>query len=204
MPTNGEVEMLAALAVATALGAQDDPQACARISDDDERLRCYDLVHRVETERVPTVQSDWTVRVDRSRLDDSTSVFMYVGSDEPHINRFGQRENLTLHIRCLENTTALYIHFGGAFMASGARDYVTVDYRVDDRAPRERRFYESNNNQALGLWRGNQSIPFIQELFGGNALYVRAVPFSDSAIDGEFNIAGLEEEIAPLREACNW
>jgi type VI secretion system protein VasI len=38
----------------------------------------------------------------------------------------------------------------------------------------------------------------------GEQLYVRAAPFSESRIEMTFNITGIEDEIAPLREACSW
>jgi type VI secretion system protein VasI len=41
-------------------------------------------------------------------------------------------------------------------------------------------------------------------LFGGNRLYVRATPYSESAVDGVFNITAIEEVIQPLRKACGW
>jgi hypothetical protein len=33
---------------------------------------------------------------------------------------------------------------------------------------------------------------------------VRALPPDEAAIDMEFEIAGLDEAIKPLREACEW
>ncbi len=196
--------MLLALTSLAALLALGDAQACARINSDNERLRCYDLLHRTESDRRNVAQSDWVVRVDRSRLDDTTSVYLQVRSKAPHTNRFGRREHLTLHIRCVENTTALSIYFAGEFMASAGRNSVTVDYRIDERPPQQRSFRESNNNQHLGLWNGGQSIPLIREMFEASSIYIRATPFSESSVQAEFNISGLEDAIIPLREACSW
>lgn len=51
---------------------------------------------------------------------------------------------------------------------------------------------------------GGQTIPVIQEMFDAEQLTVRATPFNESTITVQFPIAGLQEAIEPLREACNW
>ena len=54
------------------------------------------------------------------------------------------------------------------------------------------------------LWYGANAIGFAKKLFSGNNLLIRATPYSDSSIQVEFPIAGLEQAIAPLRKACKW
>lgn len=178
-----------------------DAARCAQMANADDRLACYDALYRVV--ETPPTQSAWDIRITTSQLDDSRRVTLIVTSDEPLAGRFGRNDNANLIIRCEQNTTSLYITWGGHFM-SDTRGGGRVDYRVDARAPAHVTMRPSNDNQALGLWRGNASIPFIRQLFGGASLYVRATPFSESRIEARFNISGLEEEIAPLREACNW
>jgi len=191
------------LIASVAAAVSQSPSQCATIQEDAARLECYDLENRVRRSRNQT-HSMWVSRTEQSRLDDSTSVYLHVRSDREHMGRAGSREHLRLHVRCVENTTAVSIYFAGAFMASGASDYVPVTYRVDDNPPRTRNFTESNNNHFLGLWNGGASIPFIRELLEGENLYIRATPFSESTIEAEFNISGLDGAIEPLREACNW
>ena len=41
-------------------------------------------------------------------------------------------------------------------------------------------------------------------MFGAKKLFVEATPFSETAVRGEFDIAGLETAIEPLRKACHW
>ena len=79
-----------------------------------------------------------------------------------------------------------------------------ITYRLDSEDAARHTFRESNDNQALGLWSGGQAIPFIKGMLGHDRMLIRATPFSDSTVTGEFNIAGLDEAIKPLREACNW
>ena len=63
---------------------------------------------------------------------------------------------------------------------------------------------ESTDNRALGLWRGGESIPVIKSMLGKRRMIVRATPYGDSPFMAEFIIAGLDEEIEPLRNACSW
>ena len=159
----------------------------------------------VEDESRPATPTNaWQVRSKTSALDDSTSVFLSVSSEDPVRDRFGRGSPARLTVRCLENTTSVTINFAGLFM-SNTQGGGRVDFRVDDNPAGNVRMAVSNNNQALGLWRGGQSIPFIQKhLLNGDSLYLRATPFNESPVEMHFNISGLDDVIDPLREACNW
>jgi type VI secretion system protein VasI len=145
----------------------------------------------------------WAVEIEQSALDDSRRVILSLESNEPIRARHGQAQPATLFVRCEENTTSLFIHFAGHFMSDN-RGGGRIDYRIDDRSPARVDARESNNNMALGLWRGGSAIPFLRDLFGGQSLYVRATPFNESRVEATFAITGLEDAIRPLREACNW
>ena len=182
-------------------GAASAPEDCPSIGDGTARLACYDAKYRPAT--VETTASAWTVRTETSVIDDSTSVFLSTEAEAPITNRFGQRQVPTMLLRCDENTTAATIYFGGHFMAD-IQGYGDVTFRVDDRPAIERSLDVSTSNQHLGYWSGGQAIPFIKSLFGGKALLVRATPFNENPVTFTLPIAGLEEAIAPLREACHW
>lgn len=179
-------------------------EQCVAIADPDARLDCFDQAYIGIEGIMDAPQSSWLLRTETSALDDTTSVFLSVFSEENLRSRFGQGGPARLTVRCLENTTSVILHFGGLFMADSGT-YGQVAYRVDDAPAGSIQMSESTNNEALGLWRGGQAIPFIrQQLLGGQSLFVRATPFSESPVEMRFNISGLEEEIAPLREACSW
>lgn len=192
----------ALLSLITSVSQAQDAATCVGISNPDDRLNCFDAAFTEVSEPV-SISGVWNVRVENSQLDDSKSVFMQVISEEPLRGRFGSMEYGSMMIRCRENTTSVFIFFGGHFMAD-IQGKGRVDYRIDSAPPRNVNMAASNDNNALGLWRGNQSIPFIRSLFGGDRLLVRATPFSESPVEMIFNIGGLEDQIAPLREACNW
>lgn len=186
--------------------AADTPQEVeARTAREAEARRIADT-HRVaeEAERTEKLRlAHWDVRYGRSQIDDSRTVQITTRSLRTHANRYGQQRPLILTIVCRENKTNAHISFAEHFM-SDIQGGGKVTYRVDAKPAKNRNFRESNDHSVLGLWGGGSSIPWLRELFGAEKLIVRATPFSESAVEGEFNISGLEEVINPLREACNW
>lgn len=184
-------------------GLAQTAEVCAAVNQPDERLNCYDRLFRVSTDnRVALSDGAWNLKIEKSKLDDSKKVFLSLDSIDRQRARFGKPVKYNFYITCRENKNDVFIIFGGNFMSD--LHHSRVDYRVDERAAKHRSFRESNDHEALGLWGGGSSIPFIKELFGGTKLYVRATPMSESSVEAEFPIAGLEEAIAPLRESCNW
>lgn len=180
--------------------AQSTLEQCAALEDSDHRLVCYDGLHRTKT--ASTVKGDWIVREETSRIDDSRSVFLSTRATTSYRSDYTEHWPV-LTLRCMENTTALIVHFDGDYM-SDSRYWGPMTMRVDERPATDHDVTSSTDNKALGLWRGGQSIPVIQSLLGGERLIIRATPVSSSAVTVEFNIAGLEDEIGPLRETCGW
>lgn len=179
-----------------------DPSDCAELRHDEERLECYDLLFKKSPIAHSNV-SHWQIRSEKSRIDDSTNVFLRVDSREPIISRYGEKVRPILYIMCRENETNISIWFGGYFM-SDIQGKGDITYRIDDHSAKRKKFRESNNNEYLGMWSGHTAIPFIKEMFSGANLFVRAIPFSDSTLNIDFPIYGLKEAIKPLREACHW
>lgn len=189
-------------AASPALSAQ-DVSHCVPIQDPEERLNCFDDAF-VETTEVPaSEESPWEFSSDTSALDDSTNVYLSTPSLEPVADRYGQTVYPQLWVRCLENTTSVFINFGGLHMTDH-QSYGMVSYRVDDRTASKIPMDASTNNMALGLWRGGNAIKFIKTIMDGDQLFVRATPYSSSPVEVEFAVAGLDEKIGPLREACHW
>jgi type VI secretion system protein VasI len=145
----------------------------------------------------------WQIRRSRSPMDDSPAVRLDAISDSMHRDRYGREKPIILTIVCRENRTDTYISFAEHFM-SDLNGGGKVQYRIDDKSAKSRDFVESNDHSVLGLWGGRKSIPWIRELLGADKLYVRATPYSESAVEGHVNIGGLESIISPLAEACNW
>jgi type VI secretion system protein VasI len=198
--------MAAALAVppAHAAGVAD----CIAIDNDLDRLVCYDR----EAGRTPVVtdmpaaaaQGKWQSRTETSALTDPTNVYLYVLSEEVIDCGWNEGDRITLVVRCVENTTALVFQTACHMTSSDYNSYGDVDYRIDERAASAISMTESTNNRSLGLWNGGRSIPMIKSLFGAERLVTRMTPYGENSFTATFDITGLEEAAAPLRQACGW
>lgn len=186
------------MSAASMAAAQEE---CVKITNPDDRLNCFD--HSFKTSETVQTESEWMVKVDKSKLDDTTSVVMSVQSTDEVRGKFGGATKGSLFIRCQENKTSLFIVWADNFM-SDIQGRGRVDYRIDDRTAKKVNMENSTDHMALGLWSGGNSIPFIKDMYEASSLYVRATPFSESPIEMTFNISGIEEASKPLREACGW
>jgi type VI secretion system protein VasI len=144
--------------------------------------------------------------MDRSPLDDSPSVFLSVIATDPLPNPygFGDPTYAGVIIRCKENTTAFFITFGDSLMFPEMIGRSDIDYRLDQDRPGRKELRPSSDMKALGLWRGDTSIPFIKTLLEKDQLFIRAYPMGSSPVEATFPISGLGDAIVPLREACGW
>ncbi|MGP9679943.1 type VI secretion system-associated protein TagO [Halomonas sp. AOP27-A1-41] len=154
----------------------------------------------------PAPVSPWRVSEEISPMDDSKNVYLSTRSNETIPGRYGRSTaRPTLYVRCVENTTALVLHMDGHHMASSEyHNWGHVEMRIDDGRAFTKSMRQSTNNRSLGLWNGGSSIPVIRQMFGADRLIVRATPYSESPMTMTFDISQLEDEIAPLREACHW
>lgn len=179
-----------------------DLSQCTAITDNNDRLKCYDDI-AAPKETKTTQTSNWMVEVEKSPMDDSTTVYMSVESENsiPPKFRTGP-DKADLLIRCKENKTVIFAVFSDYFLGSST-ELSYIEYRVDSEKAERKRFYISNDHKAIGLWDG-ESIKFIKSLFSKNQLILRVTPFSESPVTAIFPISGIETAIDPLRKACNW
>ena len=189
------------------LYADDNPKTCAAMSDADKRLLCYDGIFRVKrtaaTSMSARMNGKWNVRREVSRIDDSSTVVLSIKSDDNFLGKYGAEKHASMIIRCMENTTSIYFKFGDHFLAD-IQGYGALTYRLDDRKPGKKSLDVSTDNEALGLWAGGSSIPFIKQMLGTESLVVRVTPFNESSITATFDIRGIDEAVQPVREACSW
>ncbi|OBX36995.1 hypothetical protein A8U91_01343 [Halomonas elongata] len=176
-------------------------EECAKISDNQSRLACYDAEYRPATTSDNT--SDWYVREETSPIDDSRTVVLSTMSIDSIKDRLGRQDKAMMAIRCIENTTSIIFQFANHHMAD-LNQYGVVTLRIDDQDAFKRRMSESTDNKALGLWNGGSSIPVVKRLFDADTLTVRATPYGQSPITVQFPVGELKKAIEPLREACHW
>lgn len=190
----------ASVSPSSATDLQQQLRECSRIEDSVKRIACFDALPAVPS--APTSTGTWKVNTEISKIDDSTNVTIFTKSLGQIEGRFGESGYITLGIRCRENTTDLYFHFAGQFMSDYGGGEIT--YRIDKEPAKTKKFGESNNHEALGLWSGSEAIPFIKSLFGAHRLFVQATPYGENAVGGEFIVTGLENAVKPLRQAFGW
>lgn len=142
----------------------------------------------------------WTVSRSSSPVDDSSTVVLRQRADEEVRARYGQTYRPSLLIRCMENSTGLYINYG-FFLTTGS---MTVTTRVDKEDARKARWNVSTDYEAVGLWRGGQAIPFIKSLLGKDRLFVRVQPHGESYVDVTFSLDGLDDRIHSVAKTCRW
>ena len=198
----------ATLAALTLSGAAEAAtmEDCAKIDSDLDRLGCYDEASGREpaTRSAKSPSSAWRLATETSPLTDERNVFLTVESDEPVRCNWNQNDHVQLHVRCVENRTAILFATPCHMTSSDYNDYGHVEVRLDRDKAMTWRMDESTNNRALGLWNGGQSIPQIKKMFGKSRMIARMTPFNQNAFTVSFDISGLEEAMGPLREACHW
>lgn len=182
------------------------PADCISIEVDLDRLACYDR----EAGRTPTAApvsrpaGEWRIHKETSKLTDQPTIVMMVQSDESIDCGWNRGGKISLILRCMENKTVLYFDTGCHMASSDYNDYGEIVYRIDEEAARTVSGDASTDNRALGLWSGGRSIQVIKQMFGKSQMVARMTPYSENPFVATFNIAGIEETIKPLREACHW
>lgn len=205
------MKLLAFVILASLSGAgmatSQDLSSCTSIRDGIGRLACYDKVSGfVVGAPAPAAAVDtlhWSVLESTSPIDDSKNVIIRTSSKAGIVDQHGQRTNMTLAMACRENTTSMWIDFGGLFM-SDIQGFGDLTFRVDTRKAQTKGLTASTDHKALGLWNGGSAIPFAKSLFEGEKLYVAATPYGESQVSDTFDVSGLEKVIEPLRAACRW
>jgi type VI secretion system protein VasI len=143
----------------------------------------------------------WLYRTETSRVDDSMSIILLLPAEDLARDRVGRTFRFELSIRCAEGAMSLAFDFDG--LVASAQAAAAINWRVDDRPPGTIAMQRSSDSRSVGLT-GNSAISFIEALFGGQTLVIQANPLSGSQMVAEFPIAGIEEAVVPLQEACGW
>ena len=185
-----------------AAATEEDLKRCRRIDSGLERLACYDaLTSRTAPASSERSVADWRVTTDVSRFDDSKSVHLATTAREKISGWPSQMHTPTLHLRCQERRTALYIVFGMSPAVEYGHMGATLEIRVDREPVRSVRTSKSTDGEALFF---PDPVPTVKSLFGKRELLVRFTPFNSNPQETSFSIADLETAAAPLRETCGW
>lgn len=179
--------------------------ACAAKSNSLERLACFDDLAKkfgpIQEQQSNTL-GGWTIETNVSKFDDSKSVHLSVAANEKINGWLGKSHLPQLNIRCRERKTEAYIDFGmSPAVEPELYDGATLQFRIDRHPLFKAIATKSADGNTLFL---RDSMSFIKRLLKAEHLLVRFVPFTSSAQETTFSIAGLEKAIVPLTEACKW
>jgi type VI secretion system protein VasI len=179
--------------------------ACAAKSNSLERLACFDDLAKIagplQEQRSDTV-GGWTIETSVSKFDDSRSVHLSLAANEKINGWLGKSHLPQLNIRCRERKTEAYIDFGmSPATEPELYDGATLQFRIDKQPLFKAIATKSADGNTLFV---RDPTSFIKRLLKAEQLLVRFIPFTSSAQETTFSIAGLEKVIAPLTEACKW
>jgi type VI secretion system protein VasI len=193
--------LLMMLALAPMVAASEE---CRGIKEDLKRLACYDMAAsksvlaardkpKPKTAPKPEGAGQWKVIKKKDSMDDSDMVLIYARSEE---EIYPTRRNASLNIRCLKNTTDLYVDW---------EDYLADNNKVYTRIGRDKAKAErwSHSADSKSLFR-RKPISFIKKLMKAEKVIFRTQPYNSGDLTVTFDIKGLENAIKPLREACHW
>lgn len=174
--------------------------ACAAIDGDLARLECYDGIARNNNLDGPQSQpidpgdtGDWRVDVQVNPIDDSRTITLLLVADSGQ-SAFG--EKIYLIARCMSNETDVYVDWND-YLGSEAH----VLSRVGSAPASTSRWSMSTDSQATFH---PSPIPFLRSLLEADRLVAQVTPYNESPVTAIFNVHGIRNAVAPLRETCNW
>lgn len=190
--------------------AESTTNPCHRITGASERLNCYDSQTGFSTQKIPSEADEsatapepdgqqWQYQDEVSQLDDRKDVWLSLKSLNTQPNQIGHPETARLWVRCMNNSTNVFITFN---------DYTSEDqnvrYRLDDAPVKKVWMQTMNGGDGIGLWSGKSAIPLTKRFFGKDKLVVAYDSYSNHNLEFTFDISGLRSRIEPLASSCNW
>lgn len=175
-------------------------EQCAVIEGDLARLACYDQIaktlnlsgsHPAQAQLGDTGQ--WTVEKKTDPIDDTKTVNIFLTADSGN-SRFGKP--IMLMARCDSEKTEMFIDWQ-IYLGSEAK----VTLRIGDSDAKTSKWTLSSDRQKSF---NKSPISTLEEMLTTDTMVAQITPFNQKPSTAVFNIAGLDEAIKPLREACAW
>lgn len=198
------IALSAALSTLT-IAAVAAPADCIKIASDLDRLACYDR----EAGRIPRITErpkagEWSIWQSRSKMTDQEDVRATLASDEIIDCGWNKGSKIDFVIMCTEGQTSLYFNTGCHMTSSQHNRYGDIEYRIDSERSKTVSGKASSDSRALGVWGGSQSIPVIKSLVGKSKLLVRMMPYGERQFTASFSLAGIDDAVKLVRQACKW
>ncbi|MET3896912.1 hypothetical protein ABIB57_000836 [Devosia sp. UYZn731] len=171
--------LLLPLLPATPAFAQSNGAACAAMTDDPERLACYDAIFRA------------------APGDPASSVSF--NSEQLIPARPSGRQAAVMTVACSAKVLSVKFAFAGNTMSPIGGD-AGISLQLDLQAARNLTLPTTDANTALLVTRDAKT--FLDSFQGATNLTVRVTPVSTRSLTVRFRVQGLDEALAPVIAAC--
>jgi hypothetical protein len=169
-------------ATASAAFAQTSGATCGVITDNAERLACYDKLFR-----------------GAGTPDNGLSVTFE--SEQQIPARPSGRGRAQFTVSCEAGVLSAQFSFASQLL-SATGDFAPVTFQLDQQSARTRTLNTSPDNTAVGFWTTADAEAFLATLEGASELAVRITPTSYRSLSIRFRLEGVLDAIAPIRAAC--
>jgi type VI secretion system protein VasI len=148
----------------------------------------------------------WTVKADRSPMDDSRTVALWLDSPDKLQGPVGA-VTPTLIVRCKEKKSEVYVSTGVAASIEtdefdgGPADYHTARLRLDNGLSRTEHWGEATDHKALFAPDG---IALAKDLANAQQLTFEFTPFDGNPTVLRFKVRGLDSHLNQVADACGW
>ena len=156
---------------------------CAALAADGERLACYDAIFRNGAGATETLSATFE-------------------SEQLIPARPSGRRPATMTIACEAGRLSVAFAYAGNAMSALGRD-AGITLQVDLQSPRSRTLMVNADNTALVIDDTAESLAFLDMLAGANNLTTRVTPANSRSLSVRFSLAGVLEQIEPVRAACS-
>lgn len=207
----GKYWLTAAMAVAmlappASVFAQTTPERCALIGPATERLACYDSLFRSGQFTGAGEESAdtglWTSGVEISQIEDTERAYAALQSEQLIPALPSGRGPVRMTIVCEAGEIVVQFSFAGQLMGTPTSNSGLLTIQFDRQPPRSQSLALTPDLKALRFFTSEQANAFIDTLQVTERLFIRAQPQAQRSVTVSFLVAGVEEALAPVREAC--
>jgi type VI secretion system protein VasI len=164
-------------------------RACRQISNDADRLKCYDRIGTAAAESGADSGPVWEVTEGKSPVDDSPQFSATLRSAD------GKAQ---LMMRCRERKTEVAVSIAG-FIKCGVD--IPMIYRIGQSPSVETPW---NPAPSCYLAIAPSPVPFIRSLPDQGEIYFRMVDHHDKPHEATFNLGKVSEVRSRIADACKW
>ena len=178
--------------------------ACAARAETAERMKCYEVLAeslRKVREKMAaegfSEKGNWLTAKQLDRINDSETFIAFIQANESLKTSAGEKRP-NLYLRCAGNVTDAFVAWERPIEAE---DSIEVEYRVDTAKPVKEMWLGGKKGQSTFA---PHPVAFAKRLKGSKSLAVSIKPKGEAKIVVNFDLAGVDNVISELRNACRW